>query len=142
VTITCSASDVTSSVYGTPCDQPLLQVEAYTLESGENTVTVTVEDMAGHQTTVTHTFEVTVTFDSLKTVTNDFLKETGDEAWESVANAYNEKLDLAKEKADSGKLEAARDIMDGYIDQVRDHAGKFFTHEQAEILIRWAQIVI
>jgi hypothetical protein len=142
VTITCSASDVTSSVYGTPCDQPLLQVEAYTLESGENTVTVTVEDMAGHQTTVTHTFEVTVTFDSLKTVTNDFLKETGDEAWESVANAYNQKLDLAKEKADSGKLEAARDIMDDYIDQVRDHAGKFFTHEQAEILIRWAETVI
>ena len=70
VTITCSANDVVSSVYGTPCDQPLLQVKAYTLESGEHTATVTVEDMAGNQTTADHTFTVMVTFDSLKTVTN------------------------------------------------------------------------
>jgi hypothetical protein len=142
VTITCSATDKTSGVYGTPCEQPLLQVEAYKLESGEYTETVTVEDMAGHQTTVTYTFKVTITFDSLKTVTNAFLEETGDKAWKSVAKAYIEKLDLAKEKAESGKVEVAKDIIEGYIDQVRDHTGKYFTHEQAEILIRWAETVI
>ena len=49
---------------------------------------------------------------------------------------------LAKDKADSGELEADRGIMDGYIDQVRDQAGKFFTPEQAENLIRWAQILV
>ncbi|WP_373231591.1 carbohydrate-binding protein [Cohnella sp.] len=142
VTITCSAADVVSSVYGSPCEEPLILVNAYTLASGQHTVSVTVEDMAGNQTTVTHTFEVTVTFDSLKTVTNSFLQETGDKAWESVAGSYNHKLDQAEEKADSGKLEAAEGIMAGFIDQVKDHSGKFFTPEQAEILIRWAQIVI
>ena len=69
VAITCSATDVISSVYGTPCGQPLVQAKAYTLTSGQNTVSVTAEDMAGNQTTVTHTFTVTVTFNSLKAVT-------------------------------------------------------------------------
>jgi hypothetical protein len=142
IVITCSTTDETSSVYGTPCDQPLIQVKAYTLASGENTATVTVEDMAGHQKTVTHTFTVAVTFDSLKNVTNAFLQETGAKAWESVAESYNNKLDLAKEKAKSGKIEAARGIIDGFIDQVTDQTGNFFTKEQSDILIRWAQIVI
>ncbi|QYR22772.1 putative Ig domain-containing protein [Paenibacillus sp. sptzw28] len=142
IAITCNATDTVSGVTYSPCAVPLLQVKAYTLESGQHTVTATAEDEAGHQTTVTHTFAVTVTFDSLKTVTNAFLQQTGDKAWESVAKSYKQKLDLAKEKADSGKIEAAKGIMDGFIDQVRDHAGKFFTHEQAEILIRWAQIVV
>lgn len=139
VVISCTASDVVSGVYGTPCDQPLLQIKAYTMQSSEHMATVTAEDMAGHQTTVTHTFTVKATFDSLKDVTNAFLQETGDKAWKSVVKSYNKKLELAKEKAESGNLKAAIGIIDGYINQVRAHAGKFFTHEQAEILIRWAQ---
>ncbi|XEC94795.1 LamG-like jellyroll fold domain-containing protein [Paenibacillus tarimensis] len=142
ILITCSAIDTVSGVTYLPCEAPLLQIKAFTLESGQHTVTATAEDEAGHQTTVTHTFTVTATIDSLKNVTNAFLQETDDKSWKSVAESYNNKLDLAKEKADSGKIEAARGIIDGYIDQVRDQAGKFFTHEQAEILIRWAQIVI
>ena len=31
--------------------------------------------------------------------------------------------------------------MNGYIGQVRGHAGKFFTEEQASILVRWAETV-
>ncbi|KRE35227.1 LamG-like jellyroll fold domain-containing protein [Paenibacillus sp. Soil522] len=142
VMITCSASDVTSSVYGKPCDQPLLQVKAYMLESGENTAEVTAEDMAGHQTTATHTFRVTVTFDSLKTVTNSFLQETGYKAWETVAISYNQKLDQAKAAAGNGKIDAAKSMIADYIAQVTDQTGKYFTQEQADILIRWAQIVI
>ena len=56
VTMTCSATDVIASVYGTPCAKPLLQAKAYTLLSGQNTVYVTAEDVAGHKTTATHTF--------------------------------------------------------------------------------------
>lgn len=142
ILITCSAIDTVSGVTYSPCEVPLLQSKAYTLESGQHMVTAVAEDEAGHQTTVTHTFTVTATFDSLKNVTNAFLQETGDKAWKSVAKSYNNKLDLAKEKADSGEIEAAKGIMDGFIDQVRDHAGKFFTHEQANIMIRWARIVV
>ncbi|XEC94406.1 LamG-like jellyroll fold domain-containing protein [Paenibacillus tarimensis] len=142
VNITCSATDVTSSVYGTPCDQPLIQVKAYTLESGEHTATVTAEDMAGHQTTVTHTFTVTVTFDSLKAVTNTFLQETGAKAWETVQKSLNQKLDQAKAAAASGKIDAAKSMIGDYIKQVTDQTGKYFSSEQADILIRWAQIVI
>ncbi|XEC94400.1 LamG-like jellyroll fold domain-containing protein [Paenibacillus tarimensis] len=142
VYITCSATDVTSSVYGTPCDQPLIQVKAYTLESGEHTATVTAEDMAGNQTTVTHTFMVTVTFDSLKAVTNAFLQETNAKAWETVQKSLNQKLDQAKAAAASGKIDAAKSMMGDYIKQVTDQTGKYFSPEQADILIRWARIVI
>lgn len=142
ITISCSASDVVSSVYGSPCDQPLLQVKAYTLESGEHTATITAEDMAGHQTTATHTFTVTVTFDSLKIVTNTFMQTTGYKGWETVAKSYNQKLDQAKAAAASGKIDTARSMMADYIKQVTDQTGKYFTQEQADILIRWAQIVI
>lgn len=142
VTITCSAADVVSSVYGSPCEEPLVLAKAYTLTSGQNTVSVTAEDMAGNQTTATHTFEVTVTFDSLKTVANVFLQGTGANNWNSMADSYNNKLDQAKEKAESGNIDAATGIMNGFIDQVRDHAGKFLSPEQAEILIRWAQNLI
>ena len=81
------AADVTSSVYGTPCDGP--RAQAYLLEPGENKVTVTVEDLAGHRTTGTHAFTVTATYDGLKSMTNAFLRETGDHAWEAVAKSYN-----------------------------------------------------
>ncbi|XEC95849.1 LamG-like jellyroll fold domain-containing protein [Paenibacillus tarimensis] len=142
VIITCSAIDVVSSVYGSPCEEPLVHANAYTLASGENTVSVTAEDMAGHQTTVTHTFTVTVTFESLKTVTNEFMQETNAKAWETVAKSLNQKLDQAKAAADKGRIDAAKSMMADYIKQVTDQTGKFFNPEQAEILIRWAQIVI
>ena len=140
--ITCSATDVVSSVYGTPCGTPLVQAKAYTLLSGQNTVSVTAEDLAGNQTTVTHNFTVSVTFDSLKTVTNTFLKATGAKSWETVAISYNQKLDQAKAAAASGKKDAARSMMADYIKQVTDQTGKYFTKEQADILIRWAKVVI
>ncbi len=142
VTLTCSATDVTSSVYGTPCDQPLLQVKAYTLKAGQNSATVTVQDMAGLQTTVTHTFTVTATFDSLKTVTNAFLQATGAKEWQTVAISFNQKLDQAKAAANNGKITAAKSMMADYTKQVTDQTGKYFTKEQADILVRWAQIVI
>ena len=99
VAITCSATDVISSVYGTPCGTPLVQAKAYTLPAGKNTVSVTAEDMAGNQTTVTHTFTVTVTFDSLKAVTTAFLKATNAKGWDNVASSLNKLLDQAKAKA-------------------------------------------
>jgi hypothetical protein len=142
VTITCTATDDVSNVYGTPCAAPLVQAKAYTLPAGENTVSVTAEDMAGNQTTATHTFTVSVTFDSLKNVTNTFMQTTGYKGWETVAKSYNQKLDQAKASAASGKIDAARSMMADYIKQVTDQTGKYFTQEQADILIRWAQIVI
>ncbi len=142
VVITCSASDVISSVYGTPCGQPLVQAKAYTLTSGQHTVTVTAEDMAGHQTTVTHTFTVTVTFNSLKAVTTAFLQATGTKGWDTVAKSLNQKLDQAKAAVDSGKIDMAKSIMADYIGQVTDQTGKYLTQAQADILIRWAKTIV
>ncbi|WP_199621215.1 LamG-like jellyroll fold domain-containing protein [Paenibacillus alkalitolerans] len=142
ILITCSAADTVSGITYSPCNVPLLQTKAYTLESGQHTVTATAEDAAGQQTTVSHTFTVTVTFDSLKTVTNAFLQETNTKTWETMAVSLNQKLDQAKAAADDGKIDAAKSMMADYIEQVKDQAGKFFTSEQAAILIRWAEIVI
>ncbi len=141
VTLTCSATDVTSGVYGAPCDQPLLLVEAYTLESGQNSVTVTAQDMAGLQTTVTHTFTVTATFDSLMTVTSAFLQTTGAKGMNGIEHALNVKLDKAKAAADRGDIAALKDIMESYIAQLNDLSGNKVTSEQAAILIRWAQTI-
>ena len=142
VAITCSATDVVSSVYGTPCGTPLVQAKAYTLPAGQNTVSVTAEDMAGNQTTVTHTYTVTVTFDSLKKVTTSFLQATNAKGWDNVASSLNKLLDQAKAKAAVGQTAAAKDIMADYIGQITDQTGKSFTKAQADILIRWARIVI
>jgi hypothetical protein len=142
VAITCSATDVISSVYGAPCGTPLVQAKAYTLPAGKNTVSVTAEDMAGNQTTVTHTFTVTVTIDSLKAVTTAFLNATNAKGWDNVASSLNILLDQAKAKAAAGQTAAAKDIMADYIGQVTDQTGKSFTKAQADILIRWAKIVI
>ena len=131
VAITCSATDVVSSVYGAPCGAPLVQAKAYTLPAGQNTVSVTAEDMAGNQTTVTHTFTVTVTFDSLKTVTTSFLQATNAKGWDNVASSLNKLLDQAKAKAAAGQTAAAKDIMADYIGKVTD-TGKSFTKAQAD----------
>ncbi|WP_051250443.1 discoidin domain-containing protein [Paenibacillus harenae] len=142
ILITCSAADTVSGVTYSPCHAPLLQTKAYTLEPGQHAVTVTAEDTAGHQTTAAHTYTVTVTFDSLKIVTNDFMQETGGNSWQTVAKSLNQKLDQAKNAAATGKIDAARSMMADYIKQVTDQTGKYFTNEQADILIRWARIVI
>ncbi|WP_442952845.1 LamG-like jellyroll fold domain-containing protein [Paenibacillus sp. Soil522] len=142
ILITCSVTDVISGVYGSPCDKPLLQAKAYSLESGRHNVTVTAEDMAGHQTAVTHTFTVTVTFDSLKAVTTAFLKATNAKGWDKVADSLNKLLDQAKAKAAVGQTASAKDIMADYIGQVTDQTGKSFAQAQVDILNRWARIVI
>ncbi|RCW51686.1 immunoglobulin-like domain-containing protein [Paenibacillus prosopidis] len=142
VTLTCSATDVISSVYGTPCAKPLLQVKAYTLASGQNTATVTAKDMAGHGTTATHTFTVKATFDSLKTVTTAFLQSKGAKGWDGIAKSLNYKLDQAKAAAGRGNTAAVKDLMTSYIGQVSDQIGYSLTKEQADILIRWAQTLI
>jgi hypothetical protein len=142
VTLTCTATDVTSSVYGTPCDKPLLQVKAYTLKSGQNTVTLKAEDVAGHATTVTHTFTVKATFDSLKTVTAAFLDATGAQGSDAVKTALKTKLDQAKAAAGRGDTASVKSLMTSYIAQVTDQSGKTLTKEQADILIRWAQSLI
>jgi hypothetical protein len=85
---------------------------------------------------------VKVTFDSLKNVTNAFLLATGAKEWQTVAKSLNQKLDQAKAAAGQGKIDAAKSMMADYIKQVTDQTGKYFTQEQADILIRWAQIVI
>jgi hypothetical protein len=142
VNITCSVTDVISGVNGTPCANPLLQAKAYTLLSGQNTVSVTAEDVAGHKTTATYTFTVKATFDSLKTVTTAFLQATNVKGWDSVATSLNSKLDQAKAAAASGKIDAAKSMMADYMGKVTDQSGKSFTKEQADILIRWAKTII
>ena len=98
--------------------------------------------MAGHQTTVTHTFTVTVTFNSLKSVTTAFLQATGTKGWDTVAKSLNQKLDQAKAAVDSGKIDMAKSIMADYIGQVTDQTGKYLTQAQADILIRWAKTIV
>ncbi len=96
INISCTASDVTSSVNGTPCDKPLLQVKAYTLEPGTHTVTAEAEDLAGHKQTVQFNFEVYATYDSLASISDSFMEVTGAPGAGGIANITEAKADGCK----------------------------------------------
>jgi|GEM_PF-1190926 len=63
ILISCSTADTVSGVIGAPCAESLLQSSGDLLGLGEHSVTVTAEDEAGNQSTVTHTFTVRESYD-------------------------------------------------------------------------------
>ncbi|WP_317618289.1 discoidin domain-containing protein [Paenibacillus sp. PL91] len=142
ITIACSATDALSGVYGTPCDNSLLQVKAYSLEPGEHKLAVTAEDMAGHRTSAAHAFTVSVTFESLKAVTTELLQATDANGWEGIARSLKYKLDQAKAAVDRGDRAAAEDLLASYVKEATDQNGRSLKSEQTSILIRWAQTII
>jgi hypothetical protein len=139
IIISCIASDETSSVYGTPCDQPLLQIMAYELEPGEHTETVEVEDMAGHHQTAQWTFVVEATYDSLAVLSERFVTETGEPGGNGIVIALKRKLSNAKQASERDDYEAAQDLLQSYIDQVKDLTGNKLSEAKADVLVRWAE---
>ncbi|MDY7223283.1 LamG-like jellyroll fold domain-containing protein [Halalkalibacterium halodurans] len=141
IIISCIATDVISSVNGTPCDEPLLQIMAYELEPGEHTGTVEAEDMAGHRQTAQWTFDVEATYDSLAVLSERFVTETGTKGKgaNGIINALKKKLANAEQASERGDYEAAQDLLQSYIDQVKDLEGKKLSEAQADVLVRWGE---
>ncbi|MCA0755414.1 discoidin domain-containing protein [Paenibacillus sp. N4] len=139
VTVTCHAADALSGVDSSPCDAPLADTKAYTLEPGEHSLTAEAEDEAGNRGSAQHSFSVHATFDSLSALTGAFAAETGDPGSEGIVQSLQQKLELAEAKAGQQNGTAARNLLQAYIGEVNALSGKRFTAEQAAALGRWAQ---
>jgi hypothetical protein len=139
ISISCVATDTASGVDGTPCDKPLLQTMAYELEPGEHTVMVEAEDMAGNKQKAAWTFVVEATYDSLAVLSEKFVTETGTPGANGIINALKQKLANAKRGYERENYEEAQDLLQSYIEQVKDLAGNKLPEEEASILIRWAE---
>jgi hypothetical protein len=125
VTVTCTATDSLSGLVGQPCSAPLFNAPADTFDPGQHDVTVTATDKAGNATTVTTSFTVTVTFESLTRLTDKFVKQAG------VANALDAKLKAAQ----AADPETRNNILKAYQNEVQAQAGgKFLTADDALVL--------
>jgi hypothetical protein len=139
VNITCTATDVVSGVNGTPCAEPLVDVQAYTLEPGLHMVTAEAEDAAGNRGSVEHSYSVVATFDSLSALAGTFAAETGAPGWEGIVASLQEKLAEAKALADEGKGQEAINLLKAFMNEVNAQSGKKLSSEQASVLAHWAQ---
>ncbi|WP_379141323.1 cadherin-like beta sandwich domain-containing protein [Paenibacillus sp. sgz500992] len=139
VSITCSAADTVSGVTYSPCNAPLVDVKAYTLQPDVHKVTAEAEDAAGHRGSAEHSYSVVATFDSLSVLTGMFSAETGAAGADQTAAALKQQLETAKVKADERKGAEARKLLQAYIAEVKQQSGNVFTGEQAAVLVRWAQ---
>lgn len=137
VSITCSAADTVSGVIYSPCNAPLVDVKAYTLQPGVHKVIAEAEDAAGHRGSAEQLYSVVATFDSLSVLTGTFAAETG--AADAVAASLKQQLEMAKVKADERKGAEARRLLQTYIAEVKAQSGNLFTAGQVDVLIRWAQ---
>ncbi|QYR22775.1 cadherin-like beta sandwich domain-containing protein [Paenibacillus sp. sptzw28] len=139
VGITCSAVDTVSGVTYSRCDEPLVNVKAYTLEPGVHKVTAEAEDAAGHRGSAEYSYSIVATFDSLSALTGTFAAETGAEGANQVAASLQQQLETAEARAAERKGAEARKLLQAYITEVNKQSGNVFTAGQAAVLVRWAQ---
>lgn len=139
VNITCEAVDTVSGVTYSPCEAPIVEINAYTLQPGVHKVTAEAEDAAGHRSSAEHSYSINATFDSLSALTGTFAAETGAADAQQVVASLQQKLAAAKAKAAERKGAEARKLLQAYIADVNKQSGKVFTSEQAAVLVRWAQ---
>jgi hypothetical protein len=139
VNITCSAVDTVSGVTYSPCDAPLVNIKAYTLDPGPHKVTAEAEDGAGHRRSAEHSYSVVATFDSLSALTGTFAAGTGAAGADQIAASLQQQLETAEARAAERKGAEARKLLQAYITEVNKQSGNVFTAEQAAVLVRWAQ---
>jgi hypothetical protein len=102
---------------------------AFDFEVGINKVTASAADNAGNTAKEDIQFTVTVDFDSLSRLTEDFVTK------KEVAHSLTEKLQSAKESASKGNNKAMMGQLNAYENQLNAQSGKSITEQQAKILI-------
>ena len=126
ISITCEATDELSGVEAADC--PTVEGPAYEFKIGENKISASATDKAGNKAEVEHTFTVTVDFDSLSRLTENFVTNEG------IAHALTTKLSSAKQSADKGNQNATEGKLKAYTNQLSAQSGKSITKENAELL--------
>ncbi|MEH7495605.1 SGNH/GDSL hydrolase family protein [Neobacillus niacini] len=146
ISITCQAADALSGVASSTCED--VSVPAYELGLGSHAYTAEAKDVAGNNSTKSVTINVIVNFDSLGELTKLFL--TGDSVETAKVNTVEEtnkgnslivKLDAAKAAHERGNKSARDGQLNAFIKEVNASMNKDFTDYQAQILIKFAEVL-
>jgi hypothetical protein len=126
VAITCLAADALSGIASSTC--PRASGPAYLFPLGLNSLAALATDRADNQASVSTSFTVSVTFDSLANLTLRFVTEGG------LANSLVAKLSAAARAAARGDSSAKAGSLGAYANELSAQSGKALTPSQAAIL--------
>jgi hypothetical protein len=135
-----AVTDDLSGVYAVHADldgQPVSDGDVLSLldlSLGSHTLTVVAEDTAGNVSQESVTFNVIVTFDSLKAAVEELLAD-GEITKPQVARSLLAKIDAAEAAAARGNFNAARDALQAFINNVDAQRGKAISPAAADLLI-------
>ena len=135
IRITCEASDPLSGVASTTCEE--ISVPAYELGLGSHTFKVDAADHAGNSSDKSVNVIVTVNYDSLGILTEQFLTEAGGKS--NILNSLFSKLESAKAAEEKGNKNARNGHLGAYINEVKAKNNKDFTGKQVQVLIQLAE---
>lgn len=131
VVIFCNAFDAESGIASTTCQD--VNTVAHLLPVGLNTLTATATDNAGNEGTGSTAFNVVVTYNGVKALTNQFVTK------ESSARSLSRKLDRAAQAEAAGDLVRKQRLIDSFIAQLDRETERNITAPNAALLIQFAQ---
>lgn len=132
--ISCTVTDLGSGLAADPCTAPLMQQPAYMLDPGVHKLAVQAKDKAGNAASAEFAFTVAVTYDSMCKLAEQFTSSYLD----LVEKSLCAQLMVAQKAQENGNENAKKAVMKAFELEVRALAGKAFTQEKADILIRLA----
>lgn len=131
VQITCTASDATSGLASSTCEE--VSAEAWTLPLGINTLSADAADLAGNVASASAPFEVRVSYGGLCSLVERFVADRG------IANALCQKVESAERAAQRGNLSARDGQLDAFISHVLAQRGKKVSESAADVLVQLAR---
>jgi hypothetical protein len=126
VAITCAANDSLSGLASNTCAN--INGPAYTFTLGTNSFSASATDLAGNTGSGSTSFTVVVTYESLRSLTRQFVGQRG------ILNSLEAKLNAAEAAAARGNANAKQGAITAYINEVQAQSGKALTADQAAIL--------
>ncbi|MFC0272775.1 lipocalin-like domain-containing protein [Metabacillus herbersteinensis] len=138
VNVTCLAEDALSGIASSSCKD--MKTPAYQLGLGAYSIIADATDKAGNNSSASLNIMITVDYDSLVSLTEQFLAQSGDK--NNNPKPFINKLDAAKSSEEMGKIHARNGQIGAYINQVKAKSDKGLTAEQAEVLIDLAESLL
>ncbi|BAB07682.1 BH3963 [Halalkalibacterium halodurans C-125] len=136
VHLTCAIEDQLSGVDSFTCEDTTKF--AYELGVGTHMFTAAATDKAGNHIKKTMEIIIEVDFDSLASLSQQFVELHNGEA--HIVEGLQSKLVAAKNANEKGNTRARDNQLKAFVNQVNSQSGKAFSSEHAEILIDLAKV--
>ncbi|GIO68901.1 carbohydrate binding domain-containing protein [Paenibacillus cookii] len=131
VSIRCEASDSVSGIASDTCSE--VNLPAYALLPGINTLSAEAVDLAGNISTKEFSYQIAATCEGLGVLVDSFASSPG------IANALGVKLKNAEESAARGNEQAKQGQLQAFEHEVNAQIGRGLTAEQAAVLLKWVK---